>query len=58
MAKLVRIEGSNKYRKVEMPWDLMSDIHGRVNAPLYALNTSGKLGSWKNGGFKLIDILN
>tara|TARA_Y100001963_G_C6630844_1_gene376238 strand:- start:391 stop:567 length:177 start_codon:yes stop_codon:yes gene_type:complete len=58
MAKLVRIEGSNKYRKVEMPWDLMRDIHNRVNAPYYDFNTDGKLGSWKNGGFKLIDILN
>ena len=42
--------------KVEMPYDLMSDIHNRVNAPHYATNMEGKLGIWKNGSFKLINF--
>ena len=38
-----------------MPWDLMSDIHDRVNAPHYATNMEGKL-EFENGSFKLIDF--
>ena len=62
MTRLIRIQNTNKFFKVEMPHDLMQDIHERVNAPFYSENMSGKVGVWKSIGgianFKIIDIFN